>query len=394
MADKSNAPGQLLGYGLQITRLTALLFEAAEGTSCSVEAFDDVAVQSNNSFQLTQTKSALTGNPVSNRSIQLWKTLAIWARLSSNGNINPRDTSFEIYVSKPVNGTIVDSFAKANSSTAAKQALSSAKDLMYGTAAVPQTELPEDLKKHVDEFFSIASNLSEQIVIGFRLTCASGSPHSDLEELIRKHPVSPSKVSDIADHMCGWVKRECEKLLELQQPAVISRDEFHKKYLSYCHRIDRQVILQSASKPLDTEIARTKIDDEPTFVRQLMLIKTSYDELLRAVSDCLRAATDRTAWAKSGEVDDESLIDLNDSLQRSWQNHKSRCDLLHNKLDEIDRGKHLLLDCMTFQTTVQGMQVPPYFVAGCFHILADEPVIGWHPDYVCLLESRAGEENA
>lgn len=40
------APGQLLGYGLQYTRLTAMLLESPAGSFCSIEVLDDVAAES------------------------------------------------------------------------------------------------------------------------------------------------------------------------------------------------------------------------------------------------------------------------------------------------------------------------------------------------------------
>lgn len=381
--DSSNAPAQLLGYGLQVTRLTAALFGAPRGSVCSVEVLDDVSISGPSGVQAVQTKSSLSGNPVSNRSINLWKTLSIWGRQVSSGRIPGAGTVFEIYISKRVTGEIARIFSEANDGPAAKAALVQAKDLLLNGEKLEN--LPSDLKKYAGQFFAAEAAVAEDIVRGFRLVCGSGSPQEDLETLLENHPVSESKVVDVVDHMCGWVKREVEKLLEKGESASISRDEFHEKYVSYCQRIDRRTILCSTAPAPSLETSVAEVDQAPMFIQQLALIEAEYDDLLRASSDCYRAAADRAAWAKKGEVDEDSLGELNDNLKRAWTNYKRRGDITHGSLSAVERGRLLWLDCEGHPTNLQGMQVPPHFVPGCFHKLADEVEVGWHPDYSTLL---------
>src|SRR4051794_16542719 len=102
---RATAPGQALGYGLQYTRLTALLFDAPERSICSLEVLDDVAVElADGNTKLGQSKSALTDNPVADRAAPLWKTISNWIRLVSDGSVDVARTTFELYVSRPVDG--------------------------------------------------------------------------------------------------------------------------------------------------------------------------------------------------------------------------------------------------------------------------------------------------
>ncbi len=104
----ATAPGQLLGYGLQYTRLTAKLLAAAPGTSCAIEVLDDVSeTAEDGKTTLVQTKSTLTANPVADRAIPLWKTLANWPRLSQLGFVDPNTTNFKLYVSREVKGDLI-----------------------------------------------------------------------------------------------------------------------------------------------------------------------------------------------------------------------------------------------------------------------------------------------
>src|SRR4030066_152552 len=107
----ATAPGQALGFSLQFTPLPAMLLDAPDGNWCSLEVLDDVAKQGEGGMTtVSQSKSALTDNPVADRAISLWKTLFNWLELVRSGFVEPRDTKFELYVSRPVKGGFIDSF--------------------------------------------------------------------------------------------------------------------------------------------------------------------------------------------------------------------------------------------------------------------------------------------
>jgi len=72
----TNVPGQFLGFSLQVTRLTHLLTQAKAGSRGSLEVLDDVAIEAaDGATTAVQSKSALTGNPLSDNSSVFWKTL-------------------------------------------------------------------------------------------------------------------------------------------------------------------------------------------------------------------------------------------------------------------------------------------------------------------------------
>src|SRR6185437_251279 len=84
-------PGQLFGYSLQPIRLLSLALDAAEGTTLSLEVFEDVgAVAEAGDALASQTKSALETNPVSDKAIDLWKTFSNWKTAISSGQISLR----------------------------------------------------------------------------------------------------------------------------------------------------------------------------------------------------------------------------------------------------------------------------------------------------------------
>ncbi len=379
---KTEVPGQALGYALQYTRLTQLLLQAPEGSFCSMEVLDDVAEQHpKKGVRLIQSKSALTANPVSDRAKSLWKTLSNWVDASAAWDIDLEKTMFEIYVSRPVGGAIVQSFADANSLEAARAAISQARVELWGEPPdFPlKSELAEDIAPYVENVLSADCARMAQIIRNFHLTCGSGSPQSDVEAIIRSDPVSASKVRDIADHMCGVVKRRVDEQLEAGRPAVIGRDEFAGWYAAFVRKIDRDTVLLSRARMPSEEEARGLMPK--VFVQQLEIIGLSFEDKLEAVSDYLMAAADRTEWAVRGEVDETSFVDLDSVLKRNWKNKRRAGSIQHaGKADDL-QGQALYSDCMQLDVPVQAMEPPDHFIPGCLHRLADDMSIGWHPTY-------------
>jgi hypothetical protein len=378
-----------LGYGLQYTRLTAMLLEASEGAYCSMEVLDDVVEHGPTDGQrLVQSKSALTDNPVADRATSLWKSLFNWLQLIRGGFVKTENTIFELYVSRPVSGMIVSSFHEAETSAAASAALDEAKRELWGHPPDFQARkaIRSDLAQYVNSVLEAKNSEILPLIQRMQLTCGSGSPQADIETIIRTHPVPQSKIGKIADYICGWVKRRVDERLEKSLPAVISRDEFHTAYTACCRAENCDTILRSLGRhPTEPEKTERLPDD---FVQQLDLIDVSFEDKLEAVSDFLRACWDRAHWAEVGDVDEYSFDELDASLKRTWKNHAQSVALEHRSLQDVERGQRLLLKCVQHAATVQGMTPPSHFVPGCFHRLADEMEVGWHPKYKQMLRNQ------
>ncbi len=384
----ATAPGQALGYGVQYTRLTAMLLNAPEGSLCSLEVMDDVAQNSPGSkSKVVQSKNVLSdSNPVADRAVSLWKTLFNWKQLIEGGLVDPSNTIFELYISRKMSGDLIAAFHAAKSVKDAKSAIERARTLLWGAKPKFKTKgsLPTSLARYVNPVLEGNDEVLVSLIQNVHLECGSGSPQADLETLIRSHPVSPSRVSGIADKLCGWVKREVDRKLEQKQPAVISRDEFHREYVSFVRSIDRDILLQSFSKKPSRAEQIERLPD--IFVQQLAFINLSFDEKLAAISDFLRASADRAEWSKSGDVNEASFIDLNDALSRAWANLKTAAFLEASGKADTERGQLLHARCMMHKAKLQAMEVPGHFVPGCFHDLANDMILGWHPEYKKLLK--------
>lgn len=392
----ATAAGQYLGYSLQQTLLAARLRQADEGSACSLEVLDDVAVQANDgTTHLTQSKSTLTDNPVADRAVSLWKTLYNWLELVKLAKVNPGTTTFEIYVSRHVGGELVEQFHNSTTDAAAIKALASARDLLWGPAPerAVRANLSQALQKYANPVLEADESFTIPIIRNFLLTCSdSGSPIDDFEKLIAGDPVPKQYVPFIVNNLLGWVKKQVDLKIEKGLPAFILKDDFQREYIAFKRKVDRESILACfAPKPTKDQMLERLHD---TFVQQLDLIDQDYDEKLAAVSDLLMAECDRVKWSESGEVHEGSFDELDESLRKAWLNQKKINDITHATLPAVEQGKLLYYECKKHRATVQQMTVTAdYFTPGCFHLLANVPHIGWHPQYATLL-SRKQEDAA
>jgi hypothetical protein len=75
----AQVPKQLYGYSLQFTECVRALLEAKGGSRVSVGVFEDVGVQDDGvETDAIQVKSGSGANPLTDNSIDLWKTIRNW----------------------------------------------------------------------------------------------------------------------------------------------------------------------------------------------------------------------------------------------------------------------------------------------------------------------------
>ena len=93
----SIAPGQFLGYTLQLPRALYHLLKSGPGDKVSIEVLSDVATSKLNGLVISEEdKSSIVGNPITNRSIDLWKTFSNWIDAINSGVIDVEKLELEI----------------------------------------------------------------------------------------------------------------------------------------------------------------------------------------------------------------------------------------------------------------------------------------------------------
>jgi len=388
----TNVPGQFYGYSIQITRVVAHFLRAQQGQSVSIEHLDDIATHADAGDIVEQDKSGLAHNPVTDRSPELWKTLANWVRAIRGGALR-EDTRFLLYVAQDHHGEIVDRIHAVTNKADADALVVELRGKFWGMAPkyAAKAKLPEGLAEHVNEVFSASDDVLALLFTQLTLENGSGAPNDDLATLPGMASISQEKKDDVLKQLLGWVKKTIDKRIEQSRAPIITWDEFHKAFVAAAKKLDRAENVLVATP---AEISQPEVElhlRERTYVRQLEAVKCDDTDLVRAVNDFLRSAVDRTTWSERGDVLEGSFSEFEDGLERAWRNQKTRVEIEQKAAAEEDRGRLLFANCSGLQMRLEGKDVPGYFVPGSFHTLADALRVGWHPRYrEVLLPSSFG----
>lgn len=367
---KHSAPGQYLGFALQPVRLCYHLLTCPNGARVSLEHLDDVAIHcANGALMLEQTKSALKQNPLSDWAEDLWKAVANWLDSAANGEIAPGRTQFQLYVTPSRTGAWAQALSDATTpaDVTCLTAEIKAKLARRKTPAGCSTFLRRYLDASEDERFAIVGCL--------KVLSDDNDPIDALRALLAP-TVSPEIVDLLCQAAIGMAKDQADRLIRDGKPAIIEGDAFKANFRSFVQRNNLPGLLTSFTAPPAVSEVSTILSTRPTFIRQLELIEATEKERVRAISDFLRTSADKSVWAETGLVYEESLRDWDDDLVRRHGWISGEIADVHADRDASVRGRLVYRRCAQLQAPLDGRAVPGHFVHGCFNALADIERLG------------------
>lgn len=384
----THVPGQYYGYSLQCTHCTSKLLAAKPGSTVSIEVLDDVAVQSpEGDVDAVQIKSGLETNPISNRSVDFWKTIRNWVDAVDANTLAVGKTLFTLHIEAPRAGVICKRFSSATSLSDASSAIDFAREELWGKAPKfsKKDKVGGSLAEHLDVVFSTASRPSlEKIIVGFQLSVGARAAYESLLDQTKQLLVDADIAEDVLLHGLGWVKKTLDNLIEKGQPPAIAVDEFRTELNSFRNSLKKRDYLPTFAglPPSPDEVVENVLRP---YVRQLNLVDWSEDALLTAISQFLNTKVNIIQYAKRGYVNRKSLLEFEAALKALWQNIRDEVGLTGPD-DAKKRGKLLALKCLKERRLLEGFALPDDFTPGSFHLLADALDIGWHVDYLKLLQ--------
>jgi len=218
------------------------------------------------------------------------------------------------------------------------------------------------------------------VIERFSLSFGKGDAVADIHALLRSKIVSPELVPTVANQMLGWTKAKIDSLIEQGKPAVISGDEFNNELVTFVRKVDRNTILYSFAP--DPPVAAVEAElPARTYIRQLDLIQLDDDAKIRAANDFLRAALDRSIWAEKPLNHKSSFAQFTQQPETTGGRKKIAVSVLAAGRPHVDAGKLLYAECIQVKEQLEARPVPDHFTPGCFHALADDQRVGWHPTY-------------
>lgn len=378
----SNAPGPFLGYVLQVPRALFHLLKGGPGDIVCVEVLGDVATFKADSHLIAEEdKSSINSNPLTNKSTDLWKTFYNWNTAISSGEINIHKTIFILYSNKAGRPGIVNTFDSATTKEEAHNAISEAKKLL--------TDVGQN--HEIWKFYNYVVNQNEkqlaEVIQKFELQIGSGAGYEEVRnELVRQHLLA-SQIPFMLDNLAGWLQKDLTERIAAKQPARIKWEDFDKQFKVLFHRIRcLELIDFTLQEPIKKGDIHQQVKIQPCYLKQLDAIGSDSDDIVEAVSVFLRAKVNRDKWIENEIIDESVAKEFQEKLISFWSNQKKRIELTQKSLSEKDRGQLLLLECKDRQETIRDMHPPTSTIAGTYHALADEPVLGWHLNWENLFQ--------
>ena len=233
MSSNTHVPDKLEGYMLQV-RHALLELIPLEDRIVSVEAFDDVAVETDDIIIAEQTKSVLSdNNPVANRSVVFWKTLKNWCEYLKNDDL-PNKTIILRYVIVAAHalnvGSIPKSFDKAKNGIEASSALDAARLELFGDGTGAEApSLGSQVKDYVDYCFATENKTTMLQVISLMEIDLHEDTYDDELRACFNRQIIPTEYSEnLLISMLGWVSNQVHEQIKQNKPAYISSEDYRK----------------------------------------------------------------------------------------------------------------------------------------------------------------------
>ena len=378
------AAGQLLGYQLQLQRALVHLLQSGGGSSVSVEVTGDVAVMLGNGGKLEEEdKSSLRSNPVTNKSTDLWKTFYNWINALNDGSIHHKETKFILYSNHEGNKGIVDALSDAQSFEDVNKCIGEVESLFESLETThPIHSYLSHVLGHKDSFRDIVGSF--EFIVGSKT--GSEEIYQVLSDIIL---VSQHHVDYIHNELLGWITNSVMDKIASNKPAIISWDEYRKKFVVLFERVRaRELIDFTKEYAADHKEVQEQFQEYPTYLRQLQMIDIEDHEQISAVSDFLRRKVNADKWIESELIDEASAQEFEESLKSYWQSTFKKLSITDKSLKPEERGQLLYYDCKVRQATIGNQPALSHFVRGTYYNLTNEKEIGWHESWNDLLKDR------
>lgn len=367
MSDSEHtAVGQALGYAYQFDRATYRLLEADNAVvSVGLEHVDDVSVNRTDSTSIREQDKATTivdGRPLTDRSVALWKTLAIWAdavladpaalaltefHLVTNGEVAPESLAARIH--------------------AARSAIETE---AVGTELLTMVpNLRQDLQPFAEKIRAVPPSLLGTFVGKvFILDRVSATFGGNLDQLASLRLLGKLQRAAVFDNAAGWVRRTVLEQASQGQPTLIDRAAFDREIKALFRRVavaPLAIVFEADDSAVDPGNYRSH-----GFFQQLDWIDTDSGFVRDCVIHYVQARVARVNWTDADAVSEASLRAYEEDLKMRWKLQVRR-QSQRQYPSTVAQGQERLTETLSEDSVLDGQVMPKAITCGSFHALAD-----------------------
>jgi hypothetical protein len=373
-----DAIGPVAGIFYQLERLLFHLAGAEADSSVGIETGDDIVVQGPSETVLEQDKHSVQGygHPLGDRSVALWKTLAIWLEASRNEGY--REAKLYLVTNRPVPDGLARRLGQREQS---KDTLNS---LIMELRSIA-SQASESIAKFAASLQETCDDELSQLINRIHLfDAADGTTDPALRRNIcsRLHIPDHLDSNIVIDRLLGWVHGAVKNKWRSGQPAWISRQALTNQLFSTMQSIDRQRTLERPERLIPVSEEERRTARLGRFVSHLSLTSCSDDEVDRAVDDFIRFNVEYSRLLEEGEINPLDWDDRGTRLQRRWEMLLRRVMPSRGDTPSEDIGRDMYRQTVEHRESLAGFETREYYLtSGHYHRLADVDQVWWNPDF-------------
>lgn len=367
------AASQMIGYLYQVRYAMLLLLENENPSfKISIEKFDDIAFEDGYSpVEMIQSKHHGTAGSLTDRSVDLWKTIKVWLDQTKEMPSLLNNCKFLIITTEIA--------GKGSAASMLKKENRDEDKAIQILKAIAEEHGNAELKTIYDTFLAIDQKQLSSLFKSVEVV--DGAPNIvDLSDRIKKLirlSCYPGYEDNVMNQVEGWWFELAVKALSSTDHTMIDYTSLRNKIVSIGdqYRVDDLPIEEWFLEEIsDEELA----SDNRTFIQQLRLINESNAVLRRAIKNYYRAYQQRSSWAREELLLPNELEDYEKRLIDEWEQCKA---FLDEDDDPIVQGKTLYREIMDKDIPIRKLCTEPFVMRGSYEMLSDKMDVGWHKEF-------------
>ncbi|WP_047191425.1 ABC-three component system protein [Microvirga vignae] len=368
-----------------------------------VETFDDVVVEGEgDAFELLQLKhhDPAKAKAFTDKSSDLWKTIRIWSSLVRDNAVDPSKTSFFLLTTAQASSSamLVDYLAPKGG-TGGTRNVTAAKALLMEIAEEIEAGTTDSMKKNVEPFLALPEATRGVLIGNMTIVPGVAVIESLRQKIIKRLSLTGATTGNLerlAQSLVGWWYWVLIERLRAKEKVAISKELLQEKITDL---VSQYVV---SSLPIFEDITNPDADQKARllqrlFVRQLMAIGHAPDKtaVAGALLDVYKADGHIKRWLESLRLQPKELQEFKDQLYGHWaakfgaiEPDADAClgrDDAESELAKLGRAA-LSGSLSGSQAKLKDVEID-YLRRGVLHLMANDPVIGWHPHWVAKFKS-------
>lgn len=394
-SEKTAADKKSLGFEFQDFVFIEKLIELRQGQTLCLEFYDDIHVETMvddcvKELLLIQVKHSIDSGNITDRDIDLWKTIYNWLKLIPELPVDSR-LKFQLYTNKNLNNQIFVSLLKT-----AHQNIQVILDHIRETdskiSEAESIKTTEDVANPIAKYVKAVSETSDKelrfLFERFEFHSDTSSIIARISSALRQLSIPTSCLDETRKHVIGAFKESKFSKIIKGEKVVITFDDFRinmgfdriiRSARAEPVDFDRFVDIYYSYQRPDTISFRSS-----KFHEQLHDIGINDEEIVNRGIEMILAEQFMNSLQESGSFSASENSRLENKAVTDWQLLHSQ---LHRKTKQDDETQHLRvsLDCydqtMANPLNVNNIELPKNLSCGKYIKLSNLPRIGWRKDW-------------